>query len=77
MGKKKGQKKTKLGMQNKKLSQFAAWYPEAITKSEMIDYYDVSGCYILRPWSFKACLATIVMRRIVCCCCCYCCCLLL
>lgn len=23
-----------------------------ITKSEMIEYYDVSGCYILRPWTF-------------------------
>lgn len=22
-----------------------------ITKSEMIEYYDVSGCYILRPWA--------------------------
>lgn len=25
---------------------------QVITKSEMIEYYDVSGCYILRPWSF-------------------------
>ena len=24
-----------------------------ITKSELIEYYDVSGCYILRPWSFS------------------------
>lgn len=23
-----------------------------ITKSEMIEYYDVSGCYILRPWAY-------------------------
>jgi bifunctional glutamyl/prolyl-tRNA synthetase len=23
-----------------------------ITKGEMIEYYDVSGCYILRPWAF-------------------------
>ena len=21
--------------------------------SEMIDYYDISGCYILRPWAFS------------------------
>ena len=27
-------------------------YPQVITKAEMIEYYDVSGCYILRPWSF-------------------------
>ena len=24
-----------------------------ITKSEMIEYYDISGCYILRPWSYS------------------------
>lgn len=29
------------------------WYTEAITKAEMIDYYDISGCYILRPWAFN------------------------
>ena len=23
-----------------------------ITKAEMIEYYDVSGCYILRQWSY-------------------------
>lgn len=23
-----------------------------ITKAEMIDYYDVSGCYVLRPWAY-------------------------
>lgn len=26
---------------------------QVITKSELIEYYDVSGCYILRPWSFS------------------------
>lgn len=25
---------------------------KVITKSEMIEYYDVSGCYVLRPWSY-------------------------
>jgi prolyl-tRNA synthetase len=25
---------------------------QVLTKSEMIEYYDVSGCYILRPWSY-------------------------
>ena len=23
-----------------------------ITKGELIEYYDVSGCYVLRPWAF-------------------------
>ena len=25
---------------------------QIITKAELIEYYDVSGCYILRPWSY-------------------------
>ncbi len=25
---------------------------QVITKAEMIEYYDVSGCYILRPWAY-------------------------
>lgn len=26
---------------------------QVITKAEMIEYYDVSGCYVLRPWAFS------------------------
>lgn len=26
---------------------------QVITKSEMIEYHDVSGCYILRAWSYS------------------------
>lgn len=41
-------------MQNKKEKKsFPAFYTELITKSEMIEYYDISGCYILRPWAFS------------------------
>lgn len=32
---------------------FAEWYTQVITRSEMIDYYEVSGCYILRPWAYS------------------------
>ena len=31
---------------------FGAWYSQVVTQGEMIEYYDVSGCYILRPWSY-------------------------
>lgn len=31
---------------------FSDWYTEIIVAAEMIDYYDVGGCYILRPWSY-------------------------
>ena len=43
---------TLLGLSAKKNEDFANWYTQAITLSEMIDYSDISGCYILRPWSF-------------------------
>ena len=25
---------------------------QVLIKGEMLDYYDVSGCYILKPWSY-------------------------
>jgi len=45
--------KTKLALQYKKAENFPAWYSNVIVLSEMISYYDISGCYILRPWSYK------------------------
>lgn len=37
----------------KKSDDFAAWYTQVIVRSEMIDYGDISGCYILRPLSYE------------------------
>jgi prolyl-tRNA synthetase len=52
-GEGKGMKReTLLGLSAKKNEDFASWYTQAITLSEMIDYSDISGCYVLRPWSF-------------------------
>nr|6MN8_A Chain A, Uncharacterized protein [Onchocerca volvulus] len=31
---------------------YSEWYVQVITKAEMIEYYDISGCYVLRPWSY-------------------------
>ena len=45
--------KTKLALQHKKAENFPMWYSNVIVLSEMISYYDISGCYILRPWSYK------------------------
>lgn len=28
------------------------WYSQVLVKGEMIEYYDVSGCYVLRPWAY-------------------------
>ena len=44
---------TLLALQWKKEENFAMWYSDVIVLSEMISYYDISGCYILRPWSYK------------------------
>lgn len=44
--------RTRLGLEATKKENFVDWYSQVITKSGMIEYYDVSGCYILRPWSF-------------------------
>ncbi|CAD8051800.1 unnamed protein product [Paramecium sonneborni] len=35
-----------------KKSDFTEWYQQVIRKGELIEYYDVSGCYILRPWAY-------------------------
>jgi bifunctional glutamyl/prolyl-tRNA synthetase len=39
-------------MEAKKEENLPEWYSQIITKGELIQYYDVSGCYILRPWSY-------------------------
>jgi hypothetical protein len=46
-------KETQLGLSSKKCDDFSAWYSELVVASELISYYDVSGCYILRPWAFS------------------------
>jgi len=46
-------KVTRLGLEAKKEESLSDWYSQIITKSELIEYYDVSGCYILRPWAFS------------------------
>ncbi|KAJ7600519.1 hypothetical protein C8J56DRAFT_999732 [Mycena floridula] len=37
----------------KKEVDFPTWYTNVLIKSEMLDYYSVSGCYILKPWSYS------------------------
>ncbi|XP_012254281.2 bifunctional glutamate/proline--tRNA ligase isoform X2 [Athalia rosae] len=44
---------TRLGLEAKKNENLSDWYSQVITKGEMIEYYDVSGCYVLRPWSYS------------------------
>lgn len=51
-GAKNVKKETMLALSAKKDEDFSAWYTQVITLSEMIDYSDISGCYILRPWAY-------------------------
>ncbi|KAJ3119229.1 hypothetical protein HK098_005674 [Nowakowskiella sp. JEL0407] len=48
-----GGKEVKIGIEVKKNEDFPMWYQQVVKKSEMLEYYDVSGCYILRPWSYR------------------------
>lgn len=41
-----------IGITVDKALDFPGWYQQILTKGEMLDYYDVSGCYILRPPSY-------------------------
>ncbi|KAF9137070.1 ribose-phosphate pyrophosphokinase 1, partial [Mortierella sp. AD010] len=42
-----------IGIEYKKDVDFPNWYQQVVTRSEMLEYYDVSGCYILRPWAYR------------------------
>lgn len=41
------------GVSAKKAEDVPLWYEQVITKSEMMEYYPVKGCYIYRPWAYK------------------------
>jgi prolyl-tRNA synthetase len=42
-----------IGITSKKETDFSSWYTQVVTRTEMLDYYDISGCYILRPWAYN------------------------
>ncbi len=50
---KKDEKEVKIGIEYKKNENLSMWYQQVLLRSEMLDYYDVSGCYIIRPWAYK------------------------
>ncbi|KAK2742927.1 ribose-phosphate pyrophosphokinase 1 [Myotisia sp. PD_48] len=41
-----------IGIDVAKDDDFASWYQQVLLKGDMLDYYDVSGCFILKPHSF-------------------------
>ncbi|KAI5949345.1 hypothetical protein KGF54_005580 [Candida jiufengensis] len=42
-----------IGITIDKEKDFSNWYTQVVVKGELLDYYDVSGCYILRPNSYS------------------------
>ncbi|KAJ5141886.1 Transcription initiation factor IIA small chain (TFIIA 13.5 kDa subunit) [Penicillium atrosanguineum] len=41
-----------IGIDVAKETDFPNWYQQVLTKGDMLDYYDVSGCFILKPASY-------------------------
>jgi len=48
-----GNGKSELGITVKKSADFSEWYTQVIQKSEMIEYGPVSGCMVIRPYSYS------------------------
>ncbi len=42
-----------IGIDVAKEDDFSGWYQQVLTKGDMLDYYDVSGCYILKVWEMN------------------------
>ncbi|KAK9473054.1 uncharacterized protein V1510DRAFT_364453 [Dipodascopsis tothii] len=42
-----------VGITVSKEGNFPGWYQQVLTKGDMLDYYDVSGCYIMKPASYS------------------------
>jgi len=42
-----------LGITAKKEEDYGEWFSQVITKAELVEYTDVSGCYVYRPNSFE------------------------
>lgn len=43
-----------IGIDVAKEHDFSGWYQQVLTKGDFLDYYDVSGCYILKVTAFTA-----------------------
>ena len=51
-GKAEKKKETGLGLSVKRDEDFSTWYSQLVIAGDLIDYYDISGCYILKPWAY-------------------------
>lgn len=44
---------SKIEIKKKKTTEFNEWYLEVVMKTGLLDYYQVSGCYIMLPYSYE------------------------
>lgn len=44
-----------IGITVPKEADFSGWYQQVLIKGDMLDYYDISGCYILKAWRSISC----------------------
>lgn len=44
---------SKIELTKNKQTEFNEWYIDVVMKTELLDYYAVSGCYIMLPASYK------------------------
>ncbi|KAL2916905.1 hypothetical protein HK105_203684 [Polyrhizophydium stewartii] len=47
------EKEVLIGLTVKKNEDFPTWYSQVLLRTEMLEYYDISGCYIIRPWAYN------------------------
>ena len=45
-------KETKEGISAEKDDDFSEWFQQILQKAELIEYTDISGCYVLRPRAY-------------------------
>lgn len=50
-----------IGVTVKKELDFSNWYQQVLTKGDMLDYYDISGCYILKVGKPPRCLFNLML----------------
>ncbi|CAA0818353.1 Class II aaRS and biotin synthetases superfamily protein [Striga hermonthica] len=42
-----------ISLSSRKDENFEEWYSEVVVNGEMIEYYDIPGCYVMRPWAIS------------------------
>ncbi|MBU0536216.1 MAG: proline--tRNA ligase [Nanoarchaeota archaeon] len=50
---KKEQETKEIGITAKKDDDYGEWFSQVITKADLVEYTDVSGCYVFRPGSYE------------------------